>query len=105
MVGSMRVDLKKTILRLVKARNTVKLWCFDQPAGSVVAPPMVAATEHSRCSGLFSSDCIGTVSTHIVERSNLIILTADQEDRESSNVKGLICPSLAKLSNMGKIQP
>jgi hypothetical protein len=64
---------------------------------------MVAAAKHGGRASLFSSDGIGAVSTYIVECADFIILAADQEDRETSNVKRLIRTSLAKLGDMGKI--
>lgn len=99
------VDLKKTVFGPLKPRHTIKLRCLDQVSDGVIAPAMILTAEHCRCACLLSSNGICAMATNIMECADLAILSADQENREPGEVKGLISPRLNDLGDMAEIYP
>jgi hypothetical protein len=45
------------------------------------------------------------MATNIMKGADLIILPADQKDGKACKIERLICPGLAELGAMGKIDP
>ena len=105
MISGMCVNFKKTVLRLIEPRHIIKLGCFDQPASGVVAPAMVSTTQDSRRTSLFSGDRVSAMATDIMESTDLVVFSADQENWKPGKVEGLICARFVELSSVCEVYP
>ena len=99
----MRMNLKQTIMRLIKSRNIIKLRSLHQPTSGIIAPAVITTTKNSRGTSLFSGNSVRTMATHIMERADLVVLTANEKHREPGNVERLIRAGLVELRAMGNV--
>ena len=99
------MDLKQTILRLIKPGNIIKLRSLHQPTSGIIAPAMIPTTKDSRGPSLFSGNSICTMTTDIMKSPDLVVLASNEKDWEPGNVERLIPPGLLELGAVGKIEP
>lgn len=97
LLRSMRMNLEKTILSLIKPDHIVKLRRFHQSSASIIAPTMIPTSEDSRSPTFLAGDRVCAMATHIMEGAYLVVFAFDEENGKASDVEGLVAARLGEL--------
>lgn len=102
---NMNVDRKQTLLRLVKALNSIETRSLGKLAIESIAPAVILATEYIGRTALSLYNRESSVATDVVKAVDLALAIFDQEERVARDVEFLKVAGLWESDGMCEEHP
>lgn len=99
----MSMDWKQRVLRFIEPLDIIHLRSLDKLPSSIIGPAMIFTPHNQGISLRLLEHGKSSVTTNIVERTDIVVLTHDEDERVASDAEGSVRPGFLEMRSVSGI--